>query len=72
MVCENFQNGLIARLQEVDGYYSSQLTSRINETVIMDKMHEYTRRLQMLYRNILELTKRVRLMVSRVQALREQ
>ncbi|KAK6105653.1 hypothetical protein QQG55_21100 [Brugia pahangi] len=65
----NFQNGLIARLQEVDGYYSSQLISKINNT--MDKMHEYSRRLQMLYRNILELTKRVRLMVSRVQALKE-
>lgn len=35
----------------------------------MDKMNEYCRRLQILNRDILELTKRVRLMVSRAQIL---
>ncbi|KAM3721831.1 Uncharacterized protein ACO02O_09576 [Dirofilaria immitis] len=63
----NFQNGLIARLEEVDAHYSAQFTTRINHTV--DKMHEYSRRLQALNRNILEITKRVQLILSRTQIL---
>ncbi|EFO28012.1 hypothetical protein LOAG_00488 [Loa loa] len=66
----NFQNGLIARLEEVDTYYSEQLTTKINNA--LNKMHEYSRRLQTLNRNILELTKQVRVMVSRVQALSKE
>uniref|UniRef100_A0A0R3S2G0 Biogenesis of lysosome-related organelles complex 1 subunit 2 n=1 Tax=Elaeophora elaphi TaxID=1147741 RepID=A0A0R3S2G0_9BILA len=63
----NFQDRLIACLEEVDAYYSAQLTTTVNKT--LDKMHDYSRRLQALNRNILELTKRVRLMILRVQAL---
>ncbi|KAL3997604.1 hypothetical protein ACH3XW_11575 [Acanthocheilonema viteae] len=63
----NFQNGLIACLEEVDTCYSTQLTTTVNK--MLDKMHEYSRRLHALNRDILELTKRVRLMVSRVQIL---
>ncbi|MCP9264135.1 hypothetical protein DINM_022139 [Dirofilaria immitis] len=67
LLAENFQNGLIARLEEVDAHYSAQFTTRINHTV--DKMHEYSRRLQALNRNILEITKRVQLILSRTQIL---
>ncbi|VDM91481.1 unnamed protein product [Litomosoides sigmodontis] len=63
----NFQNGLIACLKEVDTYYSTQLTATANE--MLNKMHEYSGRLQVLNRDILELTKRIRLMMSRVQRL---
>lgn len=44
---------------------------KCTQALQLDKMHEYSRRLQTLNRSILELTKRVRLLMSRVQVLGE-
>lgn len=63
----NAQNVLIAQFEGREIEWVDEIHVLVNEA--FEKMMEYSRRLLMLNRSILELTKRVRLTLLRAQAL---
>ncbi|VDN07559.1 unnamed protein product [Thelazia callipaeda] len=65
--CRSLQNGLISRLEQSDEYFTSEHRMEIDNT--LNKIQPYSERIQALNRDILDLTKRVRSALLRVQAL---